>query len=270
VDAVQQWPALAEAARAVGSLTVPVPTASEAEDADPTPLPTVETLTLDGIAARWPDTNRDVFAGVGATVSRGEWLIVEGPSGSGKSTLMTLLLGYLPASRGAFSLGGRDSRTIAAADLRRHIAWCPQEGHLFDSTLRGNLLLARSHEDAPTDEELLAVLRRVGLGSLIDAMPLGLDTPVGSEGEQLSGGQRQRVAVARTLLTRAKIVLLDEPTAHLDDESADALMADLRRSLSDRVVVLVTHRARDIRGGDHCIRLGQSNLGQSKSAAISL
>jgi len=104
---------------------------------------------------------------------------------------------------------------------------------------------------------MLDSLHRVGLGGFVSTLPAGLDTRVGSEGSQLSGGQRQRVAVARTLLTRAEVVLLDEPTAHLDGEAAHDLMEDLRQALADQVAVLVTHHAGDRRIDDTVLELGK-------------
>jgi ATP-binding cassette subfamily C protein CydCD len=223
------------------------------------PLPhAVDGLELDGVGARWPGAAQLAFVDVNAAVSRGEWLLVTGPSGSGKSTLLTLLLGYLRPEHGSYSLDGRDSASVDAADIRNHIAWAPQEGHLFDSTIRANLLLARSRGDAPTDDELDEVVRRVALGSLLDSLPQGLDTRVGSQGASLSGGQRQRLAVARTLLTRADIVLLDEPTAHLDEDSASRMMADLRLATSDQATVLVTHRMDDVERSDAVVTLDRS------------
>ncbi len=201
----------------------------------------IDRLTLEGIAARHPGSELPVFTGLTARVDRGRVLVVTGPSGSGKSTLLAVLLRYLAPSGGRVLLNGLDAATLPPAAVRRRIAWCPQEAHLFDSTLRGNLRLARSGEDAPGDEEMRDALRRVGLGGLLAGLPAGLDTPIGPGGAFLSGGQRQRVAVARTLLARADVVLLDEPTAHLDREAADALMDDLRSALDDRIVVVVTH-----------------------------
>jgi ATP-binding cassette subfamily C protein CydCD len=134
---------------------------------------------------------------------------------------------------------------------RGRMAWCPQEGHLFDSTIRGNLLLARARDDRPADAELTRALELVGLGEF------ELDLRVGPGGSHLSGGERQRLAVARTLLTRADVVLLDEPTAHLDEASAERLMANLREALSDRIVVLVTHHPSERRVGDARLLLGR-------------
>lgn len=199
-----------------------------------------------------------MFAALDARVGRGEWLVVTGPSGSGKSTLLAVLLGFLRPSAGRYFLNGRDTMTMSPEMIRQRIAWCPQEAHLFDSSLRANLLLARSRDDAPSIDELNQVLARVGLGELLADLPEGLETRIGPQGSFLSGGQRQRVAVARTLLTKADVLLIDEPTAHLDRETADALMDDLRAGLQDKIVVMVTHDRHDILPGDERIELGRS------------
>jgi ATP-binding cassette subfamily C protein CydCD len=255
VDAVQQWPALAQDVRRLEPFT-PVDAPSAAGEDLPYG---VDEISLRNLAARWPDSDTDVFAGLTARVGAGEWLVVSGPSGSGKSTLLTVLLGYLTPTAGRYLVDGHDSTILDGSALRRHIAWAPQEGHLFDSTLRANLLLARPRDDAPHEAEMLDVLQRVGLGGFVATLPLGLDTRVGSEGAELSGGQRQRVAVARTLLTRAEVVLLDEPTAHLDGESAHQMMTDLRVALRDQVAVLVTHHVADSREDDLVLELTASS-----------
>ncbi|MGQ1795758.1 thiol reductant ABC exporter subunit CydC [Kocuria oceani] len=253
VDAAQQWPALSASLRKLRPLTA---AAREAAADDPglpdgtgTAPPAVHELALHGLAVTWPGAPAPAFRGLEASVRRGQWLVVEGPSGAGKSTLLAAMLGHLPAAEGWWSLDGTDSRELDAAGLRRSVAWCPQEAHLFDSTLRGNLLLARDREDRPSDAEFRAVLERVGLGPFLAELPEGLGTRVGPGGAHLSGGQRQRVAVARALLTRAGVVLLDEPTAHLDAPAARSLLADLRQGLADRVVVLVTHHLAEAAAG---------------------
>lgn len=126
---------------------------------------------------------------------------------------------------------------------------------MFDSTLRGNLLLARSREDAPDEATLRNALARAGLAPLLGTLAKGLDTRVGAGGSALSGGERQRLAVARALLTRADLILLDEPTAHLDAPTASAMMADVRAATADRVVVLVSHRAADREPTDSVVPL---------------
>ncbi len=263
VSAAQLWPSLAAALATADSVirvrtdaatTVPTDAVALAASA----ASAASGLELRDVGARWPGSGHLVFDGLSAEAQPGDWLIVHGPSGSGKSTLLTMLLGYLRPDSGLYALDGVDTQTIDAGDLRRRIAWSPQDAHLFDSTLRANLLLARPRDDAPTDAELVDVMERVGLGDLLDSLPRGLETPVGSEGSRLSGGQRQRVAVARTMLTRADVMLLDEPTAHLDPEAATALMADLRAATLEQITVLVTHRAADLRDGDRVVALGPS------------
>ncbi|MGV8911381.1 MAG: thiol reductant ABC exporter subunit CydC [Rhodoglobus sp.] len=258
VDSVQQWPALSAALAKVRAVTAR-PDRAAADNAARganQPLIDVTVLELRELGIRWPSSPTLAFSGATARVARGEWLVVEGPSGAGKSTLLAALLGYLPAAAGSWSLNGVDARELSPEQLRAAVTWCPQESHLFDSTIRGNLLLGRAHDDQPTEQELVAVLRQVGLGPLFDSLEHGLDTRVGSAGESLSGGERQRLAVARTLLTRADVVLLDEPTAHLDAASAEQLITDLRTALADKIVVLVSHHADERRDDDVSLRLG--------------
>jgi len=205
------------------------------------------------LAAAWPG-GPAVFEGLTATAEPGQWLAVTGGSGSGKSTLLAVLLGFLPAAGGELRLTGR-------------AAWCPQEAHLFDSTIRGNLMLglpggtrsadgaaegalAGASVSADVERRLRDAVAAVGLTPLLARLDRGLDTPVGPGGAFLSGGERQRLAVARTLLTGADIILLDEPTAHLDAEAGRALLAELRRGLAERTVVLVTHNPDDVDPAD--------------------
>jgi ATP-binding cassette subfamily C protein CydCD len=268
--AVQQWPTLAAALAAVDLDTVAPGAMAPPAGAAPESLDSVHDIELAALSATWPGAATPAFRALTATAGRGDWLVVDGPSGSGKSTLLTVLLGYLAPAEGSYRLDGRDSRRVRVADIRRRTAWSPQEGVLFDSSIRANLLLARSRDDAPTDAELDAVLRRVGLGPLLDSLPDGLDAAVGSEGSRLSGGERQRVSVARALLTRADILLLDEPTAHLDEQSSAALMADLRNATSHQITVLVTHRATDLAPGDLLVALGEPLVALGETAAAAL
>ncbi|MHC6594651.1 thiol reductant ABC exporter subunit CydD [Arthrobacter sp. C152] len=249
--AVRQFPALRTVVRRVGASGAldgvpdgvqPADQAGGATGLQPVPArngraPGVE---LAALSAAWPG-GTPVFAGLDAAAEPGRWLAVTGPSGSGKSTLLSVLLGFLPVADGEARVTGQ-------------AAWCPQEAHLFDSTIRGNLLLGRPGRDGAADtavdSELQAVLAAVGLAPLVRRLPAGLDTRIGPGGAFLSGGERQRLAVARTLMTGAPVILLDEPTAHLDAQSAAAMLADLRAGLKDRTVVLVTHNPADIQPGD--------------------
>lgn len=218
------------------------------------------TLRLERAAACWPQGRDPVFTELSLSVSRGSWLSVSGPSGAGKSTLLAVLLGFLRPAGGRYLLNGVDTAGLDGDKLRRRIAWCPQQSHLFDSTLRANLLLARPKSDPPDEAELIVALDSVGLRAFVATLPQGLDTRIGSGGGHLSGGQRQRIAIARALLTEADVVLLDEPTAHLDTGTAAAMMADLRVGLADKIVVMVTHHEDDTRPDDVHLRLGTAGL----------
>ncbi|MEO3932893.1 thiol reductant ABC exporter subunit CydD [Micrococcaceae bacterium Sec7.4] len=211
-------------------------------------------IELRNLAAAWPG-GPPVFTGLTATAEPGRWLAVTGASGSGKSTLLAVVLGFLPAASGHILLGGR-------------AAWCPQEAHLFDSTIRGNLLLGVPEGQRGDEPEarLRDALAAVGLGPLIGRLEHGLDTRIGPGGAFLSGGERQRLAVARTLLTGADVILLDEPTAHLDAESGRAMLAELRRGLRERTVVLVTHNPDDIAADDTRLDLDRA---AARHAALS-
>ena len=211
-------------------------------------------LSLQDAAARWPGMDHPVFTDLNMNARAGSWTAVTGPSGSGKSTVLATVLGFLPLESGRVLASGE---VLEGEQLRGYAAWCPQAAHIFESTLEGNLMLARDRSDRPSEEELIEVLRRVGLGEWFDALPQGLRTPVGAGGSFLSGGQRQRLAVARALLVNSPVLLLDEPTAHLDAETARALMADLDAATrsSSVATVLVSHRPEDIARCDEVVRL---------------
>jgi ATP-binding cassette subfamily C protein CydCD len=241
VTAVQHWPALRGALRKVDAVS---PVGLDHGGRAPGPI---ESLELNRLRVSW--NGEESYGPFDAAARRGDWVVVAGPSGTGKSTMLTTLLGYLPAASGTWQVNGQDARIFDSRALRDRFAWCSQESHLFDSTLRGNLLLARAADDRPSERELREALSSAGLGDLMSSLPAGLDTRVGPAGSRLSGGQRQRLALARTLLTRADVVLLDEPTAHLDAATAELVMASLRVALADRIVVLVTHHPAEVRSG---------------------
>ena len=152
----------------------------------------------------------------------GRRIALVGPSGAGKTTVTNLLLRFLDPERGRVTIGGRDVRELRQHDVRRTFAIAGQSAHIFNSTIRANLALARPEA---TDAELEDALDRGRLGEWVASLPDGLDTLVGEEGAQLSGGQRQRLTVARALLSDAPVLVLDEPTAHLDPETAEAARA---------------------------------------------
>nr|WP_276584384.1 thiol reductant ABC exporter subunit CydC [Brevibacterium permense] len=234
-------------------------TAGESDDSSrrsgPVELVGVGALEFDEITVGWDD--QAVVAGLALRAQRGSWTVLCGDSGTGKTTSLSVLLRFLDPWSGSYRARDRsgtdhDMLIYSPEDLVGRIAWCPQEAHVFRSTVRGNLALAG--RSVPGDDEMISVLRAAGLSDWADAE--GLDRWVGDHGAEISGGQRQRLAVARTLLTGADVIVLDEPTAHLDDETARLLIDDLRRSLGDRTVVMVTHDRRLISDGDEVVDLG--------------
>ena len=184
-------------------------------------------------------------------MAEGEKVVLTGPSGAGKSTVLALLLRALDPDRGRVTLGGVDLRDLGLTDVRARSAWAPQTPQVLGGTLAGNLRLA--HDDA-SEADLAAVLDDVGLDGLLGTV--GLDGCVGESGERLSAGERARVGVARALLSPARVLLLDEPTAHLDATAAARLL-DLLAG-EDRTVVLVTHQTAGLDGRWRVVELPAS------------
>ncbi|MFB8235395.1 thiol reductant ABC exporter subunit CydD [Kitasatospora purpeofusca] len=233
---------LAASARLAEVLEAPEAVAEPAEPAalPGQPLP----IAVRGLTARHPGQSTDALAGVDLDLGPGRRIAVVGPSGSGKTTLAQTLLRFLDQSAGSVVLAaGRpqavDSRALAGEDVRRVVGLCAQDAHVFDSSLRENLRLARP--DAAEDE-LRAALAAARLLDFTESLPDGLDTMVGEHGARLSGGQRQRLALARALLADFPVLVLDEPAEHLDLPTADALTADLLAATAGRSTVLITHR----------------------------
>ncbi|WP_112466370.1 thiol reductant ABC exporter subunit CydD [Streptomyces triticisoli] len=216
-------------------------------------------LTVDNLTARHAGQDRPALAGVGLTLQEGRRVAVVGPSGSGKTTLAQVLLRFLDAEAGAYTLGGVDAHTLAGDDVRRLVGLCAQDAHLFDSSVRENLLLAK--KDA-TETELRDALARARLLDWADTLPDGLDTLVGEHGARLSGGQRQRLALARALLADFPVLVLDEPAEHLDLATADALTADLLAATEGRTTLLITHRLAGLEAVDEVIVLDRGRVVQ--------
>ncbi|HEV2782770.1 MAG TPA: ATP-binding cassette domain-containing protein, partial [Actinophytocola sp.] len=199
-------------------------------------------LTVEALSVRWPGAAADAVTGLDLHVGARRGVVLTGPSGAGKSTALAAIMRQLDPSAGRIALDTVDTRASTSDAVRARFAWCGPDTHLFDSTLRQNLLLARP--DA-TDADLRTALRRARLGAWLDGLPAGLDTPLGAHGAGVSGGERQRIGVARALLADRHFVLLDEPTAHLDGPTAAALAADLQALTADRAALIVTHRPDD-------------------------
>jgi ABC-type transport system involved in cytochrome bd biosynthesis fused ATPase/permease subunit len=208
-----------------------------ADPAVPGQVPDAGELCLEGVRMRY-GTGPWVLDGADLTIAPGEAVALVGPSGAGKTTIAELLVRFRDPSAGCVLLGGVDLRTLRQDDVRRAVVLGGQDAHLFTTTLRENLRLARP--GAP-DDELRDALAQVGLSTWLDRLPAGLDTLVGEEGSAVSGGQRRRIALARTLLTDARFLVLDEPTAHLDPGGARALLGDLLAGVRAAGVLVITH-----------------------------
>ncbi|MFM9612599.1 thiol reductant ABC exporter subunit CydD [Streptomyces niveiscabiei] len=238
----------------------PVREPEEPRQAPATPFP----LTLKGLTARYDGQGRAALAGVDLTLTEGRRVAVVGPSGSGKTTLAQALLRFLDAESGTYTLGGVDAYGLDGDDVRGLVGLCAQDAHLFDSTVRENLLLARKGAD---EGELREALRRARLLEWADALPDGLDTLVGEHGAKLSGGQRQRLALARALLADFPVLVLDEPAEHLDLPTADALTADLLAATEGRTTLLITHRLAGLEAVDEVVVLDEGRVVQRGSYA---
>ncbi|MFC5214035.1 thiol reductant ABC exporter subunit CydD [Streptomyces coerulescens] len=212
-----------------------------------------------GLTARHAGQERDALAGLDLTLEEGRRIAVVGPSGSGKTTLAQALLRFLDADAGSYTLGGVDAYALDGDDVRRLVGLCAQDAHLFDSSVRENLLLAR--KDA-TEADLRDALGRARLLDWVDGLPDGLDTLVGEHGARLSGGQRQRLALARALLADFPVLVLDEPAEHLDLPTADALTADLLAATEGRTTLLITHRLAGLEAVDEVVVLDEGRAVQ--------
>ncbi|MCS5733125.1 thiol reductant ABC exporter subunit CydC [Herbiconiux daphne] len=195
------------------------------------------TLSVRGLSARWPGETADAVTGVSFDLGAGDRLLVRGRSGSGKTTLAHALVRFLDYG-GHYRVNGVEARDYPQDVLRTVVGLCEQTPYLFDDDIRQNLLFAR---DSATDDDLLDVLERVGLGPWVRERG-GLTARVGERGALVSGGQAQRIALARALLAGFPVLVLDEPTANVDPDLADALLDDLLAAAGDdRAVVLISH-----------------------------
>lgn len=231
-------------------LDAPVPVREPATPAEApaSPFP----LEVRGLSARYAGARQDALDSVDLTLEAGRRIAVVGPSGSGKTTLAQVLLRFLDARAGTYRIGGVEASALDGDTVRRFVGLCAQDAHIFDSSIRENLRLART---GATDAELRDALAQARLLDWAEALPEGLDTLVGEHGARLSGGQRQRLALARALLADFPVLVLDEPAEHLDLPTADALTADLLAATRGRTTVLITHRLEGLDAVDEVVVL---------------
>jgi ABC-type transport system involved in cytochrome bd biosynthesis fused ATPase/permease subunit len=226
------------------------PTSPPAQPATPPAGPL--DISVHDLVLGWPGEPEPVLDGFDLEVAAGTCTVLLGSSGSGKSTLAAGLVRFLLPARGTIELGGRsvgDLSTDAACGL---VGWCEQDARLFDTTIRANLLVARP---SAGDDELWAALRQVRLDGWVASLPDGLDTAVGVAGQAVSGGEAQRLCLARVLLAGRPVVVLDEPTANLDPETATEVMRDLIAAAGGRTTLVLTHRTEGTEAADQVVTL---------------
>ncbi len=227
-------------------------------DADqPAGAPEVATAELRRVSFDYADGEAWGLRDVDLRIVRGRRIALVGHSGAGKSTVAALLVRFLDPDAGVVTLGGTDLRALRQHDVRSLVSLDRQDAYLFSTTIRENVRLARPAAD---DAAIEQALRRARLWDWVASLPDGWDTLVGEEGALVSGGERRRIALARTFLAGAPVLVLDEPTAHLDPPTARALVADVMAATDGRSVLLITHRLEGLDAVDETVRLQRGAL----------
>ena len=232
-----------------------------AEPVAPAEMPGGVVLRFEDVRFGYTPDAKPVFEGLNLEIPAGAHVALLGPSGTGKSTLAALALKVMAPQAGRVTLGGIDIMDLPTDLLRRRMAWLGQTTHIFDDSLRANLLLGRPEA---TDAELWQALDRAAIGDWVRGLPEQLETWLGEGGARVSGGQGRRVALARALLSEAPILLLDEPCAGLDAETERAFFSTLYEAAEGRSVLLIAHR---LTGAERLDRIYRLSGGTAISAA---
>jgi ATP-binding cassette, subfamily C, bacterial CydC len=254
--AALQLGAARASARRIGTiLDTPDPVT---EPAAPRPLDDGPvSVRMSGVQVRYEQDGPLALDGLDLDLSAGRRVALIGPSGAGKSTAAAVLLRFREPTGGTVTLNGADLASYASDEVRTVIGGCPQDPHIFDATVRDNVRLGRA---GASDDELTAAAARARLLPWIESLPLGWDTAVGAHGAAMSGGERQRLALARALLANPAVLILDEPTAHLDPEARTALTADLLLLTEGRATLLITHELEGLEQVDEIIVLDNGKV----------
>jgi ABC-type multidrug transport system fused ATPase/permease subunit len=250
------------------------PLIEEKPDARPVPDGPV-TVEFDGVRFAYPAADKvslasleevatldtrggdEVLHGVSFRAEPGQMIALVGSSGAGKSTMASLLPRLYDADQGSVRLAGVDVKDVTAASLRQTLGMVTQDGHLFHESVRANLLLAQPEA---TEDEMWDTLRRARIADLVESLPDGLDTVIGERGYRLSGGERQRLTIARLLLAKPRVVVLDEATAHLDSTSELAVQEALAEALNGRTAVVIAHRLSTVRAADQILVIEEGQV----------
>jgi ATP-binding cassette, subfamily C, bacterial CydC len=227
------------------------------EPAVPADLPSDPTVALEDVGFAYVQGASWALHDVDLTLAPGRRIAFVGPSGSGKSTVASLMVRFLDPDRGRVTLGGEDLRSLRQDDVRSRISLDGQDAFLFSSTILENVRLARPDAD---DAAVEAALRRARIWDWVRALPNGWHTFVGEDGAAVSGGERRRIALARTFLAGAPVIVLDEPTAHLDPPTASAIVQDALAAVDGRSVLLITHRPEGLDLVDEVVTLSRGRI----------
>jgi ATP-binding cassette subfamily B protein len=229
------------------------------ESTNPTPLPSAGDLVVENITFAYAGSTKPALDNVSVTLTAGTRLALVGPTGAGKSTLAKLMARLYDPQEGSVSFGGVNLRDASMEDLRRRIVVIPQEGFLFDGSVRDNLLIAKP--DA-TEAELLGALDRLGLRERFEALPEGLDTEVRERGSRLSAGERQLVALSRAALVDPAVLVLDEATSNLDPGTEMLIEAALEKLMVGRSVIVVAHRLSTVQRADKIAVVADAHISE--------
>ena len=230
------------------------------DPAAPAPAPDGAQVVCEDVAFSYGDGESWDLRDIDLSLAPGRRVALVGRSGAGKSTIAALLVRFLDPAGGRVTLGGVDLRDLRQADVRARVVLDAQDAYLFSTTIRENVRLARP---GASDTEIAGALAAARLSDWVASLPDGLDTFVGEEGTQVSGGERRRLALARTFLAGAPVIVLDEPTSHLDPETAEALVADALGAADTRSVLVITHRPEGLELVDEILTLRQGRLSRT-------
>jgi ABC-type multidrug transport system fused ATPase/permease subunit len=224
----------------------------------------VSLASLEEVATLDERINEEVLHGISLRIEPGQLVALVGSSGAGKSTLASLVPRLYDVDAGAVRLGGVDVRDLSFDSIRATVGVVTQDGHLFHDTIGANLRFARP---GASDEDVWEALRSARLDELVASLPDGLDTLVGERGYRLSGGERQRLTIARLLLARPRVVILDEATAHLDSRSEAAVQEALGAALEGRTALVIAHRLSTVRAADRIVVLHHGRIAEEGTHA---
>jgi ATP-binding cassette subfamily C protein CydD len=219
-----------------------------------------DTIRLTGVTLSYPERDGDALSGVNLVIRPGDLITLTGPSGAGKSSLLALLLRFVSPNGGRIEVAGVDLASIPLVDWRRQLSWVPQQPYLFTASVADNIALGNP---TASREAIARAAQAAGAAEFIESLPRGYATAVGEHGLRLSSGQRQQVALARAFLRDAPLLLLDEPTAHLDAVSAGRLETVIAALMADRTVIQVTHAQRRARDAGRVFTLEAGRLRQA-------